>query len=128
MAADGADEAGVRLMDQILIDDLAVSCTIGIHDWERSSRQHLLISLVLDTDISAAATSDDISSTVDYVAASELVLQTARAGSFRLIETLASTLADRLLALNGVSGVQVTVRKPAAVRQAGSVGVRINRP
>lgn len=115
-------------MDQILIDNLQVSCTIGIHDWERAVHQRLVVSLVLNTDLSPAAASDDINATVDYVAASELVQQTARSGRFRLIETLASTLADRLLTLTGVSGVQVTVRKPAAVRQADAVGVRINRP
>jgi len=114
-------------MDEILINQLAVSCIIGVHDWERRSAQQLLISITLSTSVQSAAATDSLENTVDYVAACELVQQIACDGRFRLIETLAETLAQALLALNHVDSVGVEVLKPGAIRNARSVGVRIHR-
>lgn len=115
-------------MDEILINQLAVSCIIGVNDWERRSAQQLLISITLHTSVNPAATTDSLENTVDYATACELVQQIACKGRFRLIETLAEQLAQALLAQNPVERVDVEVLKPGAIRNAQSVGVRIRRP
>jgi dihydroneopterin aldolase len=115
-------------VDRILIDDLTVSCTIGVHAWERACRQPLNLSLGISTSARSAAELDDLSTTVDYVAVCELCTRIAREGRFQLIETLAATVADAVLAMPAVESVDVTVRKPGAVRQADAVGISLTRP
>ena len=47
-------------MGTLFIRSLPVDCVIGIHPFERASRQRLFISLTIDTDFAAAAAADDI--------------------------------------------------------------------
>jgi dihydroneopterin aldolase len=62
------------------------------------------------------------------VSACELSADIARAGCYQLIETLASEIAEAVLALPGALAVEVTVRKPDAVAPARNVAVQIRRP
>lgn len=114
-------------MDRILINDLQVRCVIGVHDWERSARQKLLISVELLTDLKPAGDTDDLNRTIDYgrVAADIEVL--AENGRFQLVEALAEAIATHLLEQHTLPAVRITVRKPAALSRAASVGVCIER-
>lgn len=112
----------------ILVDELTVSCIIGVHSWERACRQRLNISLEITTNVRNAATADDLSTTVDYVGVCELSARIAREGRFKLIETLAASIAEAVLSMNAVVSVAVTIRKPGAIRQAAAVGVSLTRP
>ena len=114
-------------MDEIFIDRLVVRCVIGVNDWERASRQTLLISLRLGTSIETAARNDYLAGTVDYVDVCRLAEDIAQRGAYRLIEALAERLAAAILDLDAVQRVEVCIEKPAAVHSARSVGVRIVR-
>ena len=112
----------------VLIEDLVVSCVIGVHAWERQIQQRLTVTLEVETDFTAAAEGDNLARTVDYAALAELTAGIARDGRFKLLETLGERIADAVLGEPGVSGVVVTIRKPAAVPSAAAVGVRLRRP
>ena len=114
--------------DLILVEGLKISCVVGIHPWERVAQQPLIIDLEITTDVRKAAASEGIEDTVDYASACELSADIAREGRYQLIETLASELAEAILALPKTLAVAVTIRKPHAVKQARNVAVRISRP
>lgn len=114
-------------MDRILIDELQVACVIGVHDWERSVQQKLLISVELLTDLAPAAESDDLGLTVDYVRVATDIETLAETGRFKLIESLAEAIAALLLKQHPLTAVRITVRKPSALSRAVSVGVCIER-
>jgi dihydroneopterin aldolase len=113
--------------DTIFLEDLHVVCTIGVHDWERRSRQTLLVSFELSTDTQQAARTDSLDATIDYAEASAAISAIARKGHFKVIEALAESIAQWLLESFPTSKVIVKIRKPAALSQAESVGVRIVR-
>jgi len=113
--------------DNIFVEDLKVVCSIGVHAWERSSKQTLLVSFELSTDTRPAAGTDSLKATIDYARASEAIGAIAQQGHFKLIETLADAIAQWLLETFPVSKVIVKIRKPAALPQAESAGVRIER-
>lgn len=117
----------VTAMDRIFIDDLEVHCVIGVHDWERSARQKLLISLELITDLKPAGDSDDLARTIDYSRVATDIEALAASGRFQLIEALAESIAAHLLTQFSLPTVRVAVRKPAALTRAAAVGVRIER-
>ena len=114
-------------MDIVYLRDLKVDCVIGIYDWERRIRQTLYIDIDMATDIRKAAASDDIKDTLDYKAVSKRVQQFVSESEFQLVETLAEKIAALVLKEFPVPWVRVRINKKGAVRNAGAVGVVIER-
>jgi 7,8-dihydroneopterin aldolase/epimerase/oxygenase len=88
---------------------------IGVHDWEREIEQTLIVSvdMVPETaDMRQAAASDDLADALDYSAVAETIAAVLREGEFRLIETAAERVAERLLADFGLSWLRLELRKP----------------
>jgi len=113
--------------DKIHIRDLVVSCIVGTRPAERVRRRKVVVNLVLLCDLSRAGKTDNLRHTVDYAAVCQRVTAVVRSSRFQLMERLAQAVADTCLAFDGVSGVQVTLDKPGAVRGARSVAVDIQR-
>ena len=80
-------------MDKVFLKALHVTPVIGIYDWEREIRQNVYIDLIMATDISKAASSDDIQYALNYKSISDRVIEYANSSSFGLIETLAEHIA-----------------------------------
>lgn len=114
-------------MDQIRIEGLRLRCIIGVNDWERHTKQEVRIDLVLHTDTRRAGASDQISDTVDYSAVAKRIIQHVKESRYHLIEALAESVAQLCLAERGVKQVEVSVRKPGAIRFASAAGVSISR-
>ncbi len=114
-------------MDQILIKDLLVRGVIGITERERERPQDILINVVLFTDISRAAETDDITDCVDYSKVAKKLTAHAESVGRQTVEALVTDLARLCLEEPGVQGVRIRVEKPGAVRFSRSVGVEIER-
>ncbi|MDC0664000.1 dihydroneopterin aldolase [Marinobacter sp. SS21] len=115
------------MTDSVLIEGLAVETVIGVYDWEREITQRLLIDLELAWDNAVPAAQDDVALALDYAAVSERVCGYLQKRQPQLLETAAEGLAACLQREFGVRWLQLTIRKPGAVPQAQSVGVRIER-
>jgi dihydroneopterin aldolase len=112
---------------KLFIRSLPVDCVIGIHPFERASRQRLFISLTLETDFTGAAAEDDIEQAIDYTDLAARIEAFAQKGQFQLIETLAERLADDLFK-PPISALEIEVSKPAALETTREVGVCTARP
>ncbi|MDX1757633.1 MAG: dihydroneopterin aldolase [Marinobacter sp.] len=115
------------MTDSVLIEGLAVETVIGVYDWEREVAQRLLVDLELAWDNSVPAAQDDVTQALDYAAVSDRVGRYLKERQPQLLETAAEGLAACLQQEFGVAWLQLTIRKPGAVPQARSVGVRIER-
>jgi 7,8-dihydroneopterin aldolase/epimerase/oxygenase len=108
--------------DYVSIRDLTVPAVIGARDWERDVTQALVFSvdMVPETaDVREAAATDDLADALDYSAVAETISRVVREGRFRLIETAAERVAERLLADHPVSWLRLEVRKP--IRDGGYI-------
>jgi dihydroneopterin aldolase len=114
-------------MDTVHIRGLRAEAVIGIHDWERDTRQALVIDLELASDNRAAAATDRIEDAVDYAAISSRVVAFVEGSEYQLIETLAERLAEKVMTEFGVAWLRLRLDKPGAVAEADSVGVQIER-
>ncbi|MDG4550897.1 MAG: dihydroneopterin aldolase [Candidatus Contendobacter sp.] len=114
-------------MDIIFIRDLRVETLIGVYPHERQQRRILLLDLELGTDIRPAAASDRLDDTLDYQAVTRRLVEFAAASNYQLVETLGERMADLVLREFAALWLRLTVRKPGAVREAGEVGVTIER-
>jgi FolB domain-containing protein len=118
---------GGNAMDQVFISDLVARGIIGINPGERENPQEILINIVLFTDTSVTAASDNLSQGVNYRTVAKKVLAHAEKAARLTVEALAGDLARLCLEEPGVQKVRVRVEKPGAVRFARSVGVEIER-
>lgn len=102
-------------MDRISIHGITATGYHGVFDHEKRDGQPFSVDVVLHTDISRAALSDNVADTVDYGAVSELVVAQIQAGPWDLIEKLSVQIAEAILAAyRTVVLVDVTVHKPQA--------------
>ena len=72
-------------MDIVYIRELEIETIIGIYDWEREQKQTVNLDLEMGTDISLAASSEDIEKTLDYKAVAKRLIEFVE-GSLALIE------------------------------------------
>jgi len=115
------------MKDKVLVKDLLVRGIVGINPEERVKKQDILINLVLFTDVSRAAVSDDIEDAVNYKSITKRVIQHVEEASDFLVEKLVSDIARIILAEFPVERAVVRVEKPGALRFAKSVGIEIER-
>jgi dihydroneopterin aldolase len=101
-------------VDLVSVRDLSVPAVIGVHDWERDITQTLVFSVDLAADVRTAARQDDLADALDYSAVARTIVSVVQDGRFRLIETAAERVADRLLADHPVAWLRLEVRKPIA--------------
>ncbi|MCH8115554.1 MAG: dihydroneopterin aldolase [Chloroflexi bacterium] len=116
-----------KKIDTIRIEQLELDCLIGINPWERLTKQRITIDITMDVDLSAAGRSDSIRDTVDYRVVAKAVAEEVNSSSYKLVEALAARLAEICMTNERVQSVEVTLRKPGAIRNATAVGVTIRR-
>jgi 7,8-dihydroneopterin aldolase/epimerase/oxygenase len=100
--------------DTVSVRDLSVAAVIGVHPWERDVEQTLVFNVDMDAEVRRAAASDDLADALDYSAVAEVIAAVVREGRFRLIETAAERVAERLLAGFPVTRLRLELRKPIA--------------
>lgn len=115
-------------MDKLFIQQLKLETMIGIFPWERNARQQLLVDIVIGTDLQQAATTSNLSHTIDYAEVCQRVATLADQGEFQLLETLAERMANLIFTqFITAHWVKITVHKTDALTQVSSVGVEIER-
>lgn len=103
------------MTDRIALTNMRFQGRHGVLEEERVQPQPFEIDVELSLDLSPAGASDDLRRTADYREVFEIVRDTIEGSSRQLIESLAETIAARLLAdfaTVGVGEVLVRVRKP----------------
>jgi 7,8-dihydroneopterin aldolase/epimerase/oxygenase len=115
--------------DRIVLANMRFSARHGVHEWEQREAQPFEVDVELHRDLRGAGTDDDLGQTIDYGAVYATVQRIVEGTSMRLLEALATTIAESLLADLDVTEVVVRVRKPA-VKLPGPLdyaGVEIRR-
>jgi len=102
----------------------------GVTLEERMEPQPIEVDVLMEMDLSRPAASDELGDTVDYAAVFGQVAEIVEGRSFRLLEALAGAIAESVLAMATVDGVEVRVRKPRAPLPGAfeTVEVTLRRP
>jgi len=115
-------------MDAIIIEGLKVETVIGCFDWERQIIQPLMLDLVIQTDLEQAANSDALADTLNYAEICEISAQVIQQEQPELIEHAAKLVLNTLFTtFTAIESIKITIRKPAIIAQANSVGIRLER-
>jgi dihydroneopterin aldolase len=113
-------------MDKIIIADLEVFYQVGVTAEERARPQRLLLTLQMEHNFVAAATSDNLADTIDYHAVTQRLLGLGEGRQWELIETLASDIATLVLEDFSPRNVTVEVKK-FIIPQTRYVSVQLTR-
>ncbi len=113
--------------DKIVIRDLQVRCIIGTNPEERIIPGKVLLNIVLITDLRKPGRSDKLEDAVDYFVLTNRIVEYLENSQYFLLEKMAEEVAGLCLAFSGVNAVEVTIDKPEALKDAGSVAVSIWR-
>ena len=96
----------------IALKGLGALANHGVYDFERTQEQRFSADVVMW--VETAGTTDDIAATVSYADIADETMAILTGNPVDLIETLAETIASRVMSHEGVVGTEVTVHKPDA--------------
>ncbi|OZG70059.1 dihydroneopterin aldolase [Hahella sp. CCB-MM4] len=113
--------------DKIVIEALQIDTVIGVYPFEKTYPQRLYLDLELAWDIRKAAQSDELADTLNYAAVCERLRGFAAGVQYQLLEVLLEKMAELLHQEFGIAWMRLHIRKPSAVAEAASVGVKIER-
>lgn len=115
-------------MDAIIIEGLKVETVVGCFAWERQIQQQLMLDLIIATNLSQAAASDELQDTLNYAEICSISAQVIQQAAPKLIEHAAQLVVDALFTtFAAIESITITIRKPAIIPEANSVGVRLER-
>jgi dihydroneopterin aldolase len=116
------------VVDRIRLEGMSFSGRHGVRPAEREQAQEFKVDIALDADLSEAGRTDRLVDTIDYTQVRAIVKETIEGESVKLLETLATRIADRILELPRVVAVTVRVAKrPASMAPIQAAAVHINR-
>ena len=96
----------------IALKGLGAMANHGVYDFERARDQRFSADIVMW--VETAGATDDIAATVSYADIADEAMAVLTGKPVDLIETLAETIASRVMSHEGVVGTEVTVHKPDA--------------
>jgi dihydroneopterin aldolase len=120
--------------DTISIDDVEFETSIGITDGERNRTEIIRISVVVELEsVALASTTDDVKYTINYLKIIEEVNRISKLKPRKLIETLAEEIASYFLTTHEyeIRKIIVEVKRKAESPMSKNpnwVAVRIHRP
>jgi 7,8-dihydroneopterin aldolase/epimerase/oxygenase len=114
-------------MDIVYLNDLRIKTIIGIYDWERRTKQIVILDIEMGADILKASQTDSIENTLDYKAVAKRLFAFIGESEFQLVETLAENVASILINEFNVPWCKIRLNKKGAVRGVRDVGVIIER-
>ena len=114
-------------MDIIYLNDLRIDTVIGIYDWERQTKQTVILDIQMGTDIRRAAESDSIEDTINYKAVAKRLFSFVGDSEYELVETLAEKITEILINEFNIPWVRLQLNKQGALRGVRDVGIIIER-
>ncbi len=110
------------LTRRIILEDYRLPVSIGIHDFERSAPQMVLVNVELELADAMPDPRDRIEDALDYDFIRAGIMSIVKNRHFNLQETLCREILELCLARGGVRRVKVSTRKPDVYPDCESIG------
>jgi dihydroneopterin aldolase len=115
-------------VDRIVLQGMSFSGRHGVGAAEREHAQRFKVDIEVEVDLSEAGRTDRLADTLDYRQLRAVARATIEGESVQLIETLATRIAEGVLALPMVRTVMVRIAKrPASMSPIEAAAVHISR-
>jgi 7,8-dihydroneopterin aldolase/epimerase/oxygenase len=106
------EDGGLEPVVTIEVRGLSLYTHHGVGAAEREVGQRLVFDVTFDVEDCAATVTDEVEDTIDYGDVCQYVALAASERSFRTLEALCASIADRLIERYGATAVSVRAAKP----------------
>jgi len=112
---------------KVLISDLTLLMSIGIHDFEKIKKQEVKFNINIDINPLLAPIENKLNSIVNYETVVKDVTRLTKNKHYELLETLAEDIFFILFKNTNIKQIKLKIEKTQIIKNTSSVGVEITK-
>ena len=112
---------------KIIISDLTLLLSIGIHDFEKIKKQEVRFNIFIDISPFLTPIKNNLDSIVNYETVIKIVTKLSKKKHYELIETLAEDIFNELFKDVNILKIKLRLEKTQIIKNTSSVGVEISK-
>ena len=112
---------------KILVRDLILKISVGIHDFEKKKKQRVKFNLDINTDPSLVPDDNNLNSIINYEDVIKNIKKITDKKHYPLLETLAEKIFLKLFENTRVKKVKLRIEKLDVFKNTSSVGIEIEK-
>ena len=112
---------------KVLISNLTLLMSIGIHDFEKIKKQEVKFNINIDVNPSLAPIENKINSVVNYESVIKNITKLTKNRHYELLETLAEDIFLELFKNDNVQKIKIKIEKTQIIKNTSSVGIEITK-
>ena len=110
---------------KIIISDLVLLTSIGIHEFEKKQKQEVRFNVNIDINPSLFPVEDKLNSIVNYEIIIKTITKLAKNKHYELLETLAEDIFNELFKDINILKIKLKLEKTQIIKNTSSVGIEI---
>ena len=112
---------------KILINDLTLLISIGIHDFEKIKKQEVKFNIIIDINPLLIPIEKKLNSIVNYETIVKDVTKLTKNKHYELLETLAEDIFFILFKNTNIKKIKLKIEKTQIIKNTLSVGIEISK-
>mgnify|MGYP001225124535 FL=1 len=112
---------------KVLISDLTLLMSIGIHDFEKIKKQEVKFNINIDINPLLAPIENKLNSIVNYETVVKDVTRLTKNKHYELLETLAEDIFFILFKNTNIKKIKLKIEKTQIIKNTSSVGIEITK-
>tara|TARA_B100000963_G_C22041368_1_gene415645 strand:+ start:11 stop:397 length:387 start_codon:yes stop_codon:yes gene_type:complete len=113
-----------RYTKKILIEDLILNISVGIHSFEKLKKQRVKFNIEITTDANLKA---DIKSIVNYESVINSIKRLTEKKHYELLEELSEELFDEIFKNKKIKKIRLKINKLDIIKESKSVGIEVTK-
>ena len=112
---------------KVLISDLTLLMSIGIHDFEKIKRQEVKFNIIIDINPLLIPIEKKLNSIVNYETVVKDVTKLTKNKHYELLESLAEDIFFILFKNTNIKKIKLKIEKTQIIKNTSSVGIEITK-
>ena len=112
---------------KVLIKDLILKISVGIHDFEKKKKQRVKFNLRISIDQNLMPDENNLKSIVNYEKVIKLISKVTNKKHFFLLEALAEEIFSKLFENFKIKKILIRIEKLDIIKSTSSVGIEIEK-
>ena len=113
-----------RYTKKILIEDLILNISVGIHSFEKLRKQKVKFNIEITTDANLRA---DIKSIVNYESVIKIIKKLTEKKHYELLEELSEEIFDEIFKNKKIKKIKIKIDKLDIIKETRSVGIEVTK-
>ena len=112
---------------KVLINDLTLLMSIGIHDFEKIKKQEVKFNIDIHINTSLVPVERELNSIVNYETVINSITKLTNNIHYEFLETLAEDIFNELFQNSNILKIKIKIEKTQIIKNTSSVGIEITK-